>query len=261
MKRTLFFFGLFLLCSIPVYSLYSETTSALFFGNIAQVSGLVVAFLSYLRLSTSFTRNDAHRGPIFQLAFGMFIWIIAQALEMYCELVLHLIAYGTVSDAVWIVGYFPMFFALHTISTERRKKQSPAEPKKLHTLLGVLLGSYALVFCFFIWPQLQEPNQPFGHTLLDFLYPTLDFILVTQTLLIAKHSKRGSAFRAFGILTAVGVFVTFVGDAVLSIVEDFHSFTYLSVDIYYFGSYFLMALAADIAFRRRTQETILSVNA
>jgi hypothetical protein len=42
------------------------------------------------------------------------------------------------------------------------------------------------------------------------------------------------------------------GDGVISTVKDFHSMAYATVDIYYYASYFLMALAADIETSRRT---------
>jgi len=259
MKRTILCLGSFLVCAVPVYAFYSETSSALLFGNVAQVAGLVMAFLSYVRLSSCFARNHPLRNAALLLAFGVFIWLLGQCLEMYCELVLGLIAYGTVSDAVWVVGYFPIFAALHTILAKLRKERGLAGWKDARNFLSVSLGLYALLFYFFIWPQLLETNQPFGETILDFLYSTLDSVLLVQSLLIAKNSKPGSDFYAFAILTVIGVLVTFLGDAVLSMVKDFHSIVYLSVDVYYFTSYFLMALGADIEVKRRNQQNILSV--
>lgn len=252
MKGTVGFFALILVCSIPFYSLYGGSNSTFIFGNLAQFAGLAFAFRSYMNLSSTFSRSDPLRGAANLLALGMLIWILGQALEMYCELVLNLIAYGTIADAIWVVGYFPMIAGFHTIWKVQRNAQYPGQWKSLRPLILISAASYAILFWFLIWPQLLEKDQRVSESILDFLYPTLDFILVVQCGFIAWISRRDSNFFAFAVVSAIAMIVTLIGDGVISLVKDFHSMAYLTVDIYYYASYFLMALAADLATTHRT---------
>jgi hypothetical protein len=258
MKRTVLFFGLLVLCAIPVYGLSSETTRALLFGNIAQLTGLVFMFTSYMRLGDALPRNHPSRSAARQFAFGVFIWILGQSLEMYCELVLKMIAYGTIADAFWVIGYFPMYAAFRGILEDRKRDRNIAGWNYLRKLMILAAVAYAILFYFLILPQLRESSQPMADTILDFLYPTLDFLLIVQCLAIAITSQRGNAFFLFSIITAAGVLLTMVGDAVLSVITDFHSIAYLSVDVYYFTSYFVMAAAADLEWQRRKKREDLS---
>jgi hypothetical protein len=54
------------------------------------------------------------------------------------------------------------------------------------------------------------------------------------------------------LVSGIAIIVTLAGDGLISLVKDFHSFVYLTVDVYYYSCYFLMALAADIETRRRS---------
>ena len=257
MKRTLLFFGLFVLCSVPVYALYHRTGQALLFGNIAQLAGLLFIFTSYVRLAGSFPRRHPSRIASQQFAFGAFIWILGQCLEMYCELILHLNAYGTISDAFWTLGYIPMFIALYAIFKEIKAERNIYGWKYFLPIIPLAVVAYALVFYLLILPQLHEANQPVAETILDFLYPTLDLLLVVLCAAIAIMARPRSAFFVFSILTASGVILTMVGDGVLSLVTNFHSAAYLSVDVFYFISYFTMALAADYEWQRRLKTPAL----
>jgi len=252
MKGTVGFFALLLVCSIPFYSLYSHSNSTFIFGNLAQLAGLAFAFRSYMNLSSTFSRSDPLRNAANLLTLGMFIWILGQALEMYCELILNLIAYGTIADAIWVVGYFPMIAGLHTIWKVQWKAQYTGQWKSLRPLILISAAGYAILFWFLIWPQLLEKDQRASESILDFLYPTLDFILMVQCALIAWISKRDSNFFAFAVVTAIAMILTLIGDGVISLVKDFHSLAYLTVDIYYYSCYFLIAFAADLATTRRT---------
>ena len=177
------------------------------------------------------------------MALGAFIWLMAQSLEIYCEVILNMIAYGTVSDPLWIVGYVPLILGLHKIFRHRYEKSSNL--KTFRAIFVLFAFAYITLFILLIWPQLTEKHQPIAQTLLDFIYPTLDFILVVHCLLLWKISSANSEFYRFSLISAIAFSATLVGDATLSVVKDFKSVTYLSVDVYYFISYFLLAIAAD----------------
>ena len=244
MKWTIPCFVLVLLCSIPSYIFWSYSSRALLVGNLAQVAGLVFAFLSYLHLTSSYDKNHPLKSAWAHMALGTFVWLMGQCLEIYCEVVLNMIAYGTVSDGLWIAGYIPLVLGLYKI-LHYRITQGANSRKNFRPILILSAFAYIALFTLFIWPQLIEKNQPLAQTLLDFFYPSLDFVLVVHCLLLWRISTANSEFYRFAIISAIAFSITLVGDAILSVVKDFNSMTYLSIDVYYFISYFLMAIAAD----------------
>ncbi|MCI0416843.1 hypothetical protein L0222_29085 [bacterium] len=254
MKWTIPCFAVVLLCSIPSYFLWSYSTRPLLVGNFAQIAGLVFAFFSYLHLVAHYDKNHPLKSGWAHLALGVFIWLMAQCLEIYCELILNMIAYGTVSDGLWVVGYFPLIMGLQKLLRHRMSQEKSYGWKNFHIVLICSALIYSALFALLILPQLREENQPIAQTLLDFLYPTLDFILILHCLLLWKISSPHSEFFWFSILSAIAFSVTLVGDGILSVVKDFNSFVYMSVDIYYFISYFLMAIAADQEARRTLRQ-------
>jgi hypothetical protein len=245
MKWTIPGFIIVLLCTIPSYFLWSYSSRVFIVGNLAQIAGLLFAFLSYLHLATSNNKNNLLRSAWGNLALGAFIWLMAQSLEIYCELVLNMIAYGTISDGIWIAGYFPLTLGLQKLLRYRISQEKSFSRKRFRPVVLLSGLAYALLFLLFVSPQLKETDQPIEQALLDFLYPTLDSILIIHCLLLWRICTAHSEFFRFSILSAIAFTITLVGDGILSEVKDFSSIAYLSVDVYYFISYFLMAFAAD----------------
>jgi hypothetical protein len=247
MKWTIPVFILVLVCTIPAYFFWSYSSRVFIVGNLAQVAGLVFAFVSYLHLSSNKDKTHPLRSAWGLLALGVFIWLMAQCLEIYCEVVLNMIAYGTVSDGIWIAGYFPLTLGLQKILRYRISQEKSFSLKRFRPVLLLSGLAFSLLYLLFISPQLKEVDQPIEQALLDFLYPTLDSILIIHCVLLWRICSPNSDCFRFSILSAIAFTITLVGDGILSEVKDFESFAYLSIDIYYFISYFLMAIAADQA--------------
>src|SRR3990172_3667041 len=105
------FLGLLIL-SLPICISWGTTDAVYAYGNILQVFALVFATVSCYNTQYGFPRMDLRRRAWGRLAFGSFIWVIAQILEWYCEAVLHLIAYGTIADCFWTIGYIVLLMGL-----------------------------------------------------------------------------------------------------------------------------------------------------
>ncbi len=244
MKWTVPSFVLMLILSVPVYAFWGNSNLGFVFGNLAQIIGLVFAMSGYGNRISDASKSHATRRAWIQLTFGAFIWLLAQCLEIYCELVLNLIAYGTVADAIWVVGYVPIILGLHTLIKCRAKENGFPWRSRIKILIpGVL--AYAILFLLLIWPQIRVFDQPAAEAILDFTYPTLDFVLVAQSVVLASLSGSGRTYFRFAVLSGIAFTMTLIGDGVLSLVKDFNSILYLSVDVYYFSCYFLMAISAE----------------
>ena len=244
MKWTVPGFIVVLVCTIPSYFFWSYSSRVFIIGNLAQIAGLVFAFLSYVHLASN-SKDHLLRSGWGHLALGAFIWLMAQCLEIYCELVLNMIAYGTISDGIWIAGYFPLTLGLQKILRHRLSHEKSFSRKRFRSVLLLFGLAFSLFFWLFISPQLKEVDQPVEQALLDFLYPTLDSLLIIHCLLLWRVCRPNSDCFRFALLSAIAFTIVLVGDAILSEVKDFSSIAYLSVDIYYFIGYFLMAVAAD----------------
>jgi hypothetical protein len=245
MKWTIPLLLLILVCSIPIYGFSGNSSHAFLFGNMAQIVGLICAFFSYTPLVPTYPRNHPVRRAWSQLGLGVFIWLIGQFLEIYCEMILKLIAYGTVADALWVVGYFPIIYGLHTMLIERLKEEHLPFLKTFRSILIPGLVGYLLILVFFILPQLGDKTQSWAKAFLDFFYPTFDIVMMIQCILLMRISRDSRGIFRFALISTIAFADTLVGDSIISIVKDFDSPIYLSVDVYYFTCYFLMAIAAD----------------
>ncbi|HJZ11295.1 MAG TPA: hypothetical protein VJ521_04050, partial [Acidobacteriota bacterium] len=197
--------------------------------------------LQFLHLANISMKSDPLHSAWVRCAFGVFVWLIAQLLEFYCEMVLNLIAYGTIADAFWVIGYFPLILGFHSVV---KHAMAGAETFTGKWMLLFFSAAYVILFVFLILPQWQHP-QTWGEAVLDFAYPTFDFILLTQAFLVMKSTGSGKPLFRFALLAQASFLLTLIGDAILSLIQNFNSFIYKSIDIYYFSCYFVLALAAE----------------
>ncbi len=99
--------------TLPLFALSMALTIAVFpfsshpvvFGNIMEAVALATAAVNLTLTASSFKRNDAPRKAWMRLAIGMWIWIIAQFMGMYWELIVNKVSYGTLGDTFWVIGY------------------------------------------------------------------------------------------------------------------------------------------------------------
>ena len=252
MKWTIPAFLFVILCSIPVLGSQKFTSWGATYGNLANIVGLSFAFHNYLFFSSRPYPFPELKTIWSNFGLGAFLWLLAQSIETYCELILRLITYGTVADSLWLLGYVPILFGFYRILIfeMRRKNYKWTHFRALLIFAGI---AYLMIFVFFIRQQLQSSNQRLSERILDFCYPTLDCILIVQCILIMKASVRSGPFYSFSFVSALAFLMTLVGDGVLSRITDFQSFFYLTTDIWYISCYFLMAIAVAMHYRRLKQ--------
>lgn len=246
MKSTPLIFLFFLVASGIIYPLWSTETIAIWFGAVAQITALVVASHNSSLARDAYGRNDEPRKAWFSITFGLWIWVIAQFLESYCDLVLKMISYGTIADAFWSIGYIPMALGVWQLVRGYRDTGLPLGSRASYIAqLSTLLILYCVVFYVYLLPQLAEPDRPIVIKFLDVFYSGMDFVLVCLISVLVRFAwmMRGGMVARSWIFLGAGFTMVGVADLWLSYATDFESTFYRLNDLTYFSSYFLIAIA------------------
>ncbi len=123
------------------------------------------------------------------LAAGLILWIIAESVWGYYELVLGMGAHTTsIADVFWIFGYGP--FAYHLFSTAR------FFGKGLKKSTIVIVGAAAALFLAFYVETLVSVSELEGPDALvtmavSIVYPVLDALLIVPAVLIVLNAGKG----------------------------------------------------------------------
>lgn len=252
MRITLPLFVIVLVLAAFVYPLWGETRGAALFGNAVQILALVVGAINLQRVTGSFAATDAPRRAWAGLQLGISIWVIAQAVELYNEFQ-HEVTYGGFADVIWLIGYLPLIYGVFRLVNNYRSTGLPLGSRASYVLQCVaLLLLYVILFWQTIWDQIADPNRHSAMKVLDFGYPTLDFLLFTAGSVLLRFSwmLRGGLLGRVWLLLCLGFVLMGIGDFALSNLPSLESPMYRMLDSVYFSSYFLIALAAHY------QETI-----
>ncbi len=225
---------------ILVYAFWSADPRAEYFGGAVQMLMLGYSAISLTR--TSVANPSASRKPWTRLAIGAWIWVLAQIMEV-CEIALGQPAYGTLADGFWIFGYFPLLGGLHEFT---RNFQTIQLPKSTAVVSGSACAAlFCCLFYFLILPQLLDIERNIFSKLLDLAYPVFDFLLLAAAIVMLLKSKVSNAplLRSFRFMS-VGFLLLLIADIGLSLTSTEDSLLYLILDVPYFGSYCMLALAA-----------------
>jgi len=241
MRWSLWTFAIVLLLSIPIYIFWGQYSAIYNYGNFLQCIALIFATVSCYQAQYLFPRNDERRGAWGRLAFGSFIWVIAQLFEWYCEVVLKLVAYGTIADCFWGIGYVVLLMGLFQWL---RVQQKDFGPSLLPQML-LLLGIYTALFYFQIWPQLQDPEERFIEKLLDVAYPTFDYAMFAFSALLLTIAWARKAQLMPALAFSAGFASLLYADFLLGATSDLDSPLYIMIDLFYFATYFLIGFAAQ----------------
>lgn len=246
MKWTPLIFFVFLIAAAFVYPLYPASPLELWYGAVAQIASLVVAAYNAMLAGSGYGRTDGPRNAWFSLSFGLWIWVIAQFMESYCEMILKMISYGTMADAFWFLGYFPMTYGIWLLVRSYRNAGLPLGKRWTYLAqLGLIVIIYALVFHAYVQGQIMEPKREIEKKILDVCYPAMDFILIALASLLIRFGwmLRGGRVARSWVLLCLGFIVIGVSDLWLSYATDFESSFYRLNDVTYLSAYFLIALA------------------
>lgn len=246
MKWTPLIFLFFLIAAACIYPFLATHNFAIWFGAAAQITALVLAGYNTSLARDAYGRTDEPRSAWLSITIGLWIWVIAQFLESGCDLVLKTISYGTIADAFWFVGYFPMTVGVWRLVQSYRKTGLPLGSRTSYIAqIAALTVLFGLVFYNYILGQVLDPDRPVLIKFLDVSYPGMDFVLVCLTSVLIRFAwlMRGGALARSWILLCLGFTLVGVADLWLSYSTEFESAFYRLDDLVYFSSYFIIALA------------------
>jgi hypothetical protein len=258
MNGTLIIFLISLVLSAIVYPKWGGTEGATIFGNVVQVTSLIIASLNLRKLTSTYAPGDFPRKAWGSLGLGMSIWIVAQLVEMYNETILRIVSYGTIADLFWLVGYLPLIYGVFLLLKSLRASGLPLGSRASYAvLIIVLIALYGLLFQKHIWENLADAQRPLKDKVLDFSYPTFDFVLCSVSVVLLRISwmMRGGSLARAWILLGVGFILLETADILLSSMPALETNASWAMDILYFSSYFLVALAATSQLRASAQKT------
>lgn len=246
MRWTLPVFLILLGISAVLYPLWTHSVGTRIFGSVALIVSLIFAAANLTSVGLSFSPLDAARKGWIRLAIGIWICLAAQLLETYSELVLDQIAYGTVADSLFLIGYLPLLSGLFTLIKTRHRPAQPKENLRRYALQGtILIAIYGGIFFQFIWHQVSNPTRKALLKFLDVAYPTFDFLLLALASVLVRQSladKSKPALKTW-LFFFCGLILFVSSDISLSYISDFQSPAFRFLDIPYFSSFFLIALA------------------
>lgn len=171
---------------------------------------------------------------------GMASWTIAEVTWGIYYFILKIpVPYPSVADFFYIGAYFPLSLALltyfHTFRAGMTKQMTLVSVGAIAVCCALVLG--------FVVPVEFAKTQPLLTALTNSIYPILDLLLISLTILSVVLFVRGTLGRWWAVL-ATGIVLDIIGDEV---------FLYLSArgmyyngsfdDLFYIAAYFMFALA------------------
>lgn len=246
MKWTALVFLLFLAAGAVIYPFWASAAVASWFGQLAQFTALILGGYNATLSFDQYGQKDEPRKAWFAIAVGLWIWVIAQFMASYSDLVLHRIPYASWADVFWSIGYVFLISGVWQIVRNFWNSGLPVGSRASYFIQAVfLLIFFAVIFYIYIWTQLIEPGRPLANKFLDIFYPAMDFILVCliSVLIRVAWMMRGGILAKSWIFLCIGFFLVGVADLWLSYSEDIESVFYRLNDLAYFCSYFFIALA------------------
>jgi diguanylate cyclase (GGDEF)-like protein len=241
---------LFLIC-VLVYSIWWNSTISILFGNLSELLLLFVA--GWGMLQTGWQFDDPIRKRPWQLfALGMYIWSLGQLMEIYCNVILVRISYATITDAFWLLGYclisiglFQLRADLRTSVADDTESSEFKLPEIQKWIVSALPVVYIPVFLTLIFPLLTDQSRTFSQKLLDFTYPTADFLLFAflLTCFVEALRFRIRSLNHSLLLLAGGFAYSMLADLSLSHVQNFNSPLYKILSLAYIPAYACYALS------------------
>jgi len=179
MVWTLWVFFLLFSISALIYPLWWKTDAVVAFGNMSQIIVLILAGLNLNQATHQFPPRSVFRKVWAQLTTGIWIWVLGQSLESYCELLLNQVAYATVADSFWVIGYFPVLKGLLTLIQYEKASILGAARRQRNLFMALsAVVVYVAILYSLTWPQLADPTRKLTFKMLDVTYVSLDYLTI-----------------------------------------------------------------------------------
>jgi hypothetical protein len=213
MKTVVILFAALLVATVPAY-LFLSTTGFDFFGNSAQLAGIIFAAVSFLHAREQ-TRERRLQKAFARIAIGMMVWALGQLLVMYSEVLLRKTSYGTVSSSFFVIGNLIVLSAVLSMAAgymQRVSKETSRKYALQSLLLAVLLS---IVVFAFIKESSAGMNRSMIQKSLDFLYPFFDVAEIALAILLIRLAHKAGSVNAVKAFSAfcVAFILMEIGDA------------------------------------------------
>lgn len=199
----------------PWNPLFQETLSPrtiLAFGTWGKFFYLLVGAIASSRLVKSFEPGTASRTAWSLLALGLIVLFVGQACIAFYQFALGMDEppFPSVADIFFVVSYPLVIGALLMFLRAYAASGFPTGPKAERIWVGAGVAVFcALVGYPILKPVVTAPGEPLP-TLLNVLYPVLDFLLLIPAVLLIRISLRfrgGAVWKVWATLLAGFVFL------------------------------------------------------
>jgi len=213
--------AILLLVHILLY-LFLKSSSLALVGNTFQGVILLMAAIQF-----TLAARIANKEAIVVrnlLALSFWIWFSSHALLAYSELLLLQPATGSVTDAIWLIGYFLLARALFMLLSHRITLT-------IKRLIFQLLILFAIV-CAALWRALAGRGMSVMILSIQIIFPLLDFLIALLAFQIAS-----ATCDSRWLLGAIGSFIIGVADLIFPYFDDLASPMYRYLDVPLFVGY------------------------
>ena len=133
MKWTVPIFIAVLCISLILFTFFIDSEILIYFGNAVQIGSLILAALNVSMVRKLYAAGDEPRKAWGWLSTGLFLWIIAQLIGSYREMVLEELPYGDFSDVFWVTWLCSVFYRPDYFDSKFFKNRTPyCKQEKLH---------------------------------------------------------------------------------------------------------------------------------
>ena len=223
MRWNVVLFAILLALHAAIYP-YGELRTLTWFGNLAQGIALLLAGLQFGRSAQTSDEREVRTFNF--IALGFFVCLMGHGLLAYSELLLHQPATGTVTDAIWLVGY-----ALIAQSLFFRTGRDLVKARKVKLHLG-LLTLVSMIVCVALWLPLIDPQRSALTKMLQVIFPFLDFWISAMAFVLYKRT----GIRGW-LLSGIGSLIIGIADLVFPYFYENISPVYRYLDIPLFIGY------------------------
>jgi len=239
MKWSIAFLAVLLLLHIGLYVFIGEPSSLALAGNIFQGMALLFAAILFTRVARHSKKEEMVIKNLLALAFWVFL--MSHAMLSYSELLLKQPATGTVTDAIWLIGYGLIIRALYLLL----KISAPIAEARKQLLAQTLI--ILLVVCSALWNIISDPDATVLIRIINPLFPILDFMIAGLAFQVARESHDSRWFIGASASTIIGI-----ADLVYPYFDSLTSPVFRYLDVPLFVGYSLWALQAAAFEKKQT---------
>ena len=221
MQWSLILYAVLLICHFILYSTVSNPISLAWFGDATQWIGLFLGAMFIGRIAKNASREDFPKWMY--VTFGVFVLLLGQTFLTYSELLLKRLAYGSISDVFWFLGFCSIWVGLIQLA----KPYVSGKEFVRWMLIGAAL--YAVVLGI-LWADLMGTTRTTYLKFLDLTYSFMEIGMFILALIITLHAKPRLPWK----LATISLAIYLATDTLAVYYSDLNNPVYRYLDIPYF---------------------------